>query len=106
MWELAKEIGYKPMTNFWDDFTIADKSGEWAIKETADKLFNKYKDNYKYLTELVMVINHKSWEHATNNVKLSIAYSNLYYEYDNKVYTMLEKNGDQNAIAYYFRTLD
>ena len=56
-------------TTFWMDFSIADRFGKAAVKDTYKTAFESWKDNYKYLTELVMVLNHKIWEHheAGNN---------------------------------------
>ena len=107
MWLMAKQLGYEPLTTFWDDFTIAERFNVKAIEETARKAFNEWKDNYKYLTELIMVINHKCWEHYHNgNNKLSDFYSNLYYEYDERAIDYLEKNYGEEELRYFFRTLD
>ena len=106
-WKMARELGYNPITTFWDDFTIAERFNVKAIEETARKAFNEWKDNYKYLTELIMVINHKCWEHYHNgNNKLSDFYSNLYYEYDEKAIDYLEKNYGEEEQLYFFRMLD
>ena len=53
---------YKPITNFWNDFSIAEQIGEDEVKGTFDRLFKEWKDNFKYLTELVMVLNHKMFQ--------------------------------------------
>ena len=77
-WEMARELGYNPITTFWDDFTIAENFNAKAVEQTAKKAFDEWKDNYKYLTELIMVINHKCWEHYhRGNSKLSALYSDL-----------------------------
>ena len=36
-WNIEKNFGYKPITTFWEDFSIAEKFGIDAIKNT-DKL--------------------------------------------------------------------
>ena len=51
-------MGYEQKTTFWMDFSIADKFGIAAIKDTYKRAFNAWKDNHVYLTELVMVLNH------------------------------------------------
>ncbi len=50
-------------TTFWQDFTIADKFGKDAVLDTYRRAFEEWKGDYRYLTELVMVLNHKIWEH-------------------------------------------
>ena len=34
MWNVEAICGYKPFTTFWDDFSIAEKFGKDAIKDT------------------------------------------------------------------------
>ena len=53
--------GYETMTTFWQDFTIADNFGVDAVNDTYNRAFNSWKDDYRYLTELVMVLNWKIW---------------------------------------------
>ena len=45
MWQIAKEIGYTPITTFWDDFSIAEKFGEQAIRDTAERAFEEWHTN-------------------------------------------------------------
>ena len=54
--------GYKFVSTFPSDFTIADKFGESAIRDTFNRAFNEWKSNYVYLTELVISLNWKIWE--------------------------------------------
>lgn len=95
---------YKPITTFWEDFSIAERFDKKAIIDTAKRAYQQWKDDYKYLTELVMVLNHKCWYWNNENDELMELYRNLYYEYDARAIKYLEK--DREAISYYFRTLD
>ena len=61
-WNIEALTGYKPITTYYRDFSIADKFGKKAILETYKKAVQYAKLNYKYLTELVMALNWKSWE--------------------------------------------
>ena len=45
-------------TTFCQDFLVAERFGLTAIKGTFNRAFNGWKSNYKYLTELAMVLNH------------------------------------------------
>ena len=58
--------GYEMQTTFWQDFSIADKFGISAIEDTYERAFKEWKDNYIYLTELVIVVNWKCWQHYEN----------------------------------------
>ena len=55
--------GYKFKTTFWQDFTIADAFGVDAIQDTYDRAFADWRNNTEYLTELVLVLNWKIWQH-------------------------------------------
>lgn len=66
-WTMARELGYEPKTTFWSDFSIADRFGEDAVKDTFNRAFEEWKNDHVYLTELVMVLNHKTWQHQNND---------------------------------------
>lgn len=53
-------------TTFFEDFTIADKFGKNAILDTYKRAFKEWKNDYKYLTELVIALNWKIWQHYDN----------------------------------------
>lgn len=106
-WKMADDIGYTPKTTFWEDFSFAENIGPESIKYEAEILFEKSKINTEELTELIMVINHKSWYwYDHRNVILSELYSSLYHEYDEKAYQFLQNNRGEKDLSYYFRTLD
>ena len=95
-------FGYKQITTFYEDFSIADNFGIDAIKDTYKRAFKNWKDDYKYLTELVMVLNWKSWEHANTNEKYAKLYSDLWGETD--LYATEHLKGDE--LRYFYRTTD
>lgn len=64
--EFMRENGYELQTTFWEDFSIADRFGLSAIQDTFKRAFEEWKNNYKYLTELILVLNHKS-KHSINS---------------------------------------
>lgn len=81
MSDFTLENGYVSKTTFYSDFRIADAFGMDAVKDTYKRAFEEWKDNVEYLTELVIVLNMKCWEHYhKENFKLSALYSDLYYE--------------------------
>lgn len=96
-------VGYEPKTTFWGDFTIADAFGIDAIKDTYKRAFNEWKDNYIYLTELVMVLNHKIWEHYRGGKELyAKLYNDLWSEAQSYGYDTLK----DEELTYFWRTLD
>ena len=101
-WAMAQEIGYEPKTTFWDDFGIADRFGVNAIKDTYKRAFNEWKDNYIYLTELVMVLNHKIWQWYEKNDKFAELYNDLWKEADE--YAVNNLKGKE--LDYFYSTTD
>ena len=99
---VESEIGYKPFTTFWQDFTIADAFGEKAIQDTYNRAFKEWRTDYRYLTEFVMVLNHKASFHYRNRDELSRLYSKLYDEAD--AWACDHLKGEE--LSFYLRTLD
>lgn len=94
--------GYEPKTTFWSDFTIADKYGITAIKDTYKRAFEEWKNDYIYLTELVMVLNHKIWQWYETNEDIASVYNELWTEAD--MWAGDNLKGDE--AAYFYQTLD
>ena len=102
-WGVEEELGYTPKTTFWQDFSIADKFGASAVKDTYRRAFRDWKSNYIYLTELVLVLNHKCWRHYDHgNTELSELYSDLYYKCKDYAETHLK----EKEFDYYFSVTD
>lgn len=99
---IEEMTGYKPLTTFYTDFSIADKYGVEAVKDTFDRAFEEWHKNYKYLTELVMVLNWKIWEHYQNNEKLAKVYNDLWEQADNYAYENLK--GEE--LDYFYNITD
>ena len=80
--EFMKEVGYNLLTTFWEDFSIADKYGIVGVKDTYRRAFSEWKDDYKFFTELTLVLNHKIWQHYESNRELAALYDRLWREAD------------------------
>ena len=76
--EFMQENGYDLITTFWGDFSIADKYGIAGVKDTYKRAFNEWKDDYKFFTELTMILNHKIWQHYESNRELAALYDRLW----------------------------
>lgn len=95
--------GYETKTTFWDDFSIADRFGINAIKDTYKRAFKAWKHDVEYITELVLVLNWKCWHYYyKQNMEISSLYSDLYNKLNNWCYSNL-KGKD---LDYYYRTTD
>ena len=95
--------GYEGKTTFWSDFTIAERFGEDAVRDTYKRAFSEWKDNVEYVTELVLVLNWKLWEHyKANNISISKLYDELWR--DTASWCVENLRGDK--LSYYLRTVD
>lgn len=94
--------GYAMTTTFWQDFTIADHFGVDAIKDTFTRAFNEWKGNYVYLTELVIVLNHKIWQWYEKRP----AYGELYNELWEKADLYATENLKGEELSFFYRITD
>lgn len=95
-------FGYKQITTFFQDFSIADNYGISAIKDTYNRAFKAWKNDYKYLTELVMVLNWKIWQHYEKNEDVAKVYQELWEQAD--AYAMDNLKGEE--LEYFLSTTD
>jgi hypothetical protein len=71
----------RPSTTFHMDFRIAEAFGIEAVKDTFNRAFQEWRTNYLYLTEFVIVLNHRCWLHYDKgNMVLSNLYADYYYK--------------------------
>lgn len=86
---------------FWMDFTIADVFGVNAIKDTYKRAFKEWKSDYKMLTALVVILNHKIWQHyeaTPRRQDLVELYDNLWRQAED--YALTNLKGDE--LRYYY----
>ena len=103
VWDSEGTIGYKQITTFFQDFSIADNFGIKAIQDTYDRAFKEWKSDYKYLTELVLVLNTKCWQHYNEK---HMEYSNLYKNLYIKTHEYALENLNDDELKYYLTTTD
>lgn len=95
--------GTESKTTFWSDFSIADAFGVKAIKDTYKRAFDEWKTNVEYLTELVIVLNLKCWDHYyKGHQQISELYSDLYY----KAHGYAQSHLKGKDFEYYFNMTD
>lgn len=101
-WTIEEETGYKPITTFYIDFSIADKFGLQAIQDTYNRAFEGWKSDYKYITELAMVLNWKCWRWYEVKDDYSRLYAELFHKLDEWIFNNLR----EGELEYYIRTTD
>ena len=98
-WNIEEMTGYNPHTTFYEDFSIAEHLGRHSVSDNYCRAFNTWKNNIEYMTELVMVLNWKFWEHQTrNNYRLAEMYDELWKEAD----AFVVDHFDGDDLQYYF----
>lgn len=90
--------GYEMTTTFWDDFSIADIFGEDAIRDTFMRAFTEWRKDYIYLTELVIVLNHKIWQWYEKDEKYARLYNELWEVADS--YACNNLKGEEASFFY------
>ena len=102
-------------TTFWSDFSIAEHFGHDAIEDTFKRAVNEWSFDVRYMTALVLVLNHKIWywyqqdkeEGREKASDLTTQYNNLWIRACDKVEEMI-KNKEYNSeeAKFYYRQTD
>lgn len=123
-WEmnLADLSGYKRLYTFYADFSIAEFCENYmadrnAVKKTYNNVIKYWSGNIKSITEICLVLNHKSWAFAPNGCDAQYLncreenreyfcnlYSELYYKCRDYIYKKYGKDAD--AMEYYYNIMD
>ena len=100
--EFMRENGYELQTTFWSDFSIADRFGLPAVRDTFRRAFEEWKGDYKYLTELVLVLNHKIWQYHETSPEFAKQYQSLWEQADRYA----AENLKDDELGYFLDTTD
>lgn len=94
--------GYTQISTFFEDLSIADMFGLGAIIDTYTRAFKEWKNDYKMVTELCMVLNWKSWQWSEKNQSYCDFYVEKFYE----VRDWCLDNLKGEKLEYFIRTTD
>lgn len=94
--------GYETKTTFWNDFSIAERFGIAAIRDTYRQAMKGWRHNAVYLTELVLILNHKIWQWYEKNDRLAEVYNDLWEKAD--AYACENLTGDD--LQYFYDVTD
>ena len=98
--EEAEEL--RVQTTFWQDFSIAEVFGADAVQDTFDRAFREWRSDYRYLTELVMTLNHKCWAWYGTNDELAHLYNDLFFKAD----AWACENLEGEELSFFYRVTD
>ena len=96
-------LDYECQTTFWEDFSIAERFGAEAVRDTYKRAKAEWERDRVYGTELGVVLNHKCWYwYEEKNTKLSQLYAGLWEEYHGWVFD----NWKGEDLGYYLGVVD
>ena len=101
---LSQFTDWRPTQNYWQRFSITEKIGLDEVGAEFKTIFNDAKGDYKRLTELVMVLNHKSWQQHENTSDPMLC--RLYARLFKKAYNYAIKHLEGDALRYFLDVTD
>ena len=122
---LAEMTAWEPQYTFYSDFAIAEFCETYmhdrgAVVETYNNVIKSWGSDYKALTEIIMVLNHKIWAFfGKENVGVDAKYLGVSKEMGNniaRVYNKLWEDAkeeffkrfkdNEEALDYYYEVTD
>lgn len=99
-WE--KALGFQMDSSFYEEFSISENYGPTGVREHFDLVFREWKDNLKYMIELVQVLNLKVATWFGKDDDLGMTYDELWHIADSYVF----ENYSKEDLQTYLHTLD
>ncbi len=101
--EIYKKTGYRIFTTFYEDFSIADAFGTKGILETYQRAKREWKHDYKYMSEMALIIGMKISEWS---VKRNMDYVNAYCEVIEDLRGYIFRNFTYKQLDYFYGVVD
>lgn len=98
-----KRFNYETKTLMWENFSVLEQESNAAIKTFYNEVFEEVKNDYICLTELVIVLNWKGWDHYEEN-RMNTA--NLYFDLFREAQEYAFENLTGSELTYFIRTTD
>ena len=109
---LAEMTGWKPQYTFYSDFAIAEfcetyMRDKGAVVKTYKDVIKSWGSNYKALTEIIMVLNHKIWAFfGEENVGVDAKYLGVSKETGNNIARVYNKLWEDAKAEFFKRFKD
>jgi hypothetical protein len=101
---------YRRLSTFIFDISLAESYELDDLSKTLSKIINSCKNDIKLFAELILVLNHKAWQHDyIGTYHYSMLYSQLYYMVKELYFEWYEgkpKTKYDEAIDYYMKYID
>lgn len=101
---LAQFTDWRPSKLYWQRFSIAEKFGETEIKKVYNDILKEAKKDYKAMTELVMALNHKSWQHCED--REFSTFCSVYKTLFESTYKLASSSLKDNELKYFLEITD
>ena len=101
-WTVTELTGYEPITTFWEDFYIAYRYGHDAIRDTYRRVMTEWSHDYRYMTELTLVLNHLIWATYERDKSAAVVFDELWRKHLDWVYD----NFNEEELRYHYRITD
>jgi hypothetical protein len=96
---------YRRRTTFYADLSIAEYYGQSHIEDTYNRVIKEWLNNIEYITEFVLCLNYKLWEHhKKSNKELALLYDGLWRKAVSEV--LEHYKDDQKSLLYYYEITD
>lgn len=96
------DVGKKRKTTFFSDLSIAECYGINEIKDTYKRVLKAWKTDVVFMSEFVIALNQKIWQHYKDNKPLSKVYDELWRQADE----FCMDNFKEEDLIYYLRYTD
>lgn len=98
------DTGYKTISTFYGDLTIADCYGKDAIKDTFNNVVASWLGSYKMFTEFIMCLNYKIWAWYEKDEDIARLYDYLWKQAEGFFFAKYEEN--EEVMDYYYSVTD
>jgi hypothetical protein len=95
-------VGKERKTTFFSDLSIAEWYGIDSVKDTYKRVVASWKDDVVYMSEFVIALNQKIWQHYETDRKLAKVYNDLWIECDD----FCREHFEDDDLSYYFEYID
>jgi hypothetical protein len=98
-----RETGKERKTTFYSDLSIAEYvEGANGVKDTYKRVIAHWKDDVEYMSEFVVALNQKIWQHYSKNYALAKEYNSLWIQCDD----FCRQHFKGEELSYYYRYID
>lgn len=80
--QFLQSVGKERKTTFFSDLSIAEFYGAAAVMDTYRNVMKSWKTDINYMSEWVIALNQKIWQHYENNPELGKLYDSLWRKAD------------------------